>query len=201
MLDALLVKRLQNHMAGAVGRIARPPDRRLAVVTRVATEAALVDPAFRRAVERQAHFLQVEDRVDGLLAHDLSRVLVDQVVAALDRVEGVPLPVVLLDVGQGRAHTALSRAGVGAGGIQLGQHGGATTLAGFECRAHPRAAGTHDDRVVLVNLHRLDLRLPRRRQEMFGSNVKMTSDPSVMTRPADTYSNIFSQNRVCARSA
>ncbi len=186
VLDALLVERLQDHVTGTVGRITRASDGRFTVVTGVATEATLVDPAFGRAVERQAHLLQVEDRVDGLLAHDLGGVLVDQVVTALDRIEGVPLPVVLLDVGQGCAHTALGRPGVGARGIQLGQHRGATTLAGFERRAHPRAAGAHDDRVVFVNLHRLDLRLPRRHQEMFGSNVKMTSDPSVMTRVADT---------------
>ena len=40
----------------------------------------------------------------------IGRGLVDQVVAALDRVEGVPLGVVLLDVGERRAHAALGRA-------------------------------------------------------------------------------------------
>ncbi len=201
MFDALLVERLQDHVTGTVRRVARAADGCLAMVAGVAAEAALVDAAFRGAIEGQAHLLQVEDRVDGLLAHDLGGVLVYQVVTTLDRVEGVPLPVVLLDVGQGGAHAALGRAGVGAGGVELGQHGGATPLAGFECRAHTSAARTHDDRVVFVNLHRLDLRLPRRHQEMFGSNVKMTSDPSVMTNNADTYSNIFNQNRVCGRSA
>ena len=112
-------------MAGAVGGVAGPADGRLAVVAGVAAEAALVDLALGRAVERQAHVLEVDDRVDGLLRQDLGRVLVDQVVAALDGVEGVPLPVVLLDVGERGGHAALRRAGVGAGGVELRDYRGA----------------------------------------------------------------------------
>ena len=125
MLDALLVERLQDHVAGAVRGEAGPAYGGLAVVAGVAAEAALVDLALGGPVERQPHLLQVEDRVDGLLGHDLGGVLVDQVVAALDGVEGVPLPVVLLDVGQGGAHAALRRAGVGPGRVELGEHRGA----------------------------------------------------------------------------
>ena len=102
-------------MAGAVGRVAGAAHGRLAVVGGVAAEAALVDLALGRAVERQAHVLEVDDRVDGLLREDLGRVLVDQVVAALDGVEGVPLPAVLLDVGEGGGHAALRRARCGSG--------------------------------------------------------------------------------------
>ena len=128
LLDAVLVQGLQDHVAGAVGRVAGAAHGGLAVVAGVAAEAALVDPALGRAVERQAHLLQVEHRVDGFLAHDLGGVLVDQVVAALDGVEGVPLPVVFLDVGQRGAHAALGRAGVRAGRVELGEHGGAGRL-------------------------------------------------------------------------
>ncbi len=140
-------------MAGAVRGVAGPADRGLTVIAGVAAEAALVDGAVRGAVERQAHPLQVQDRVDGLLRQDLGGVLVDQVVAALDRVEGVPLPVVLLDVGEGGGHAALGRAGVGAGGVQLRQDRGAAALGGLDGRAHARATGADDDRVVLVDLH------------------------------------------------
>src|SRR5665648_417630 len=66
----------------------------------------------RGPVERQTHVLQVQHRLDGLPGHHLRGVLVDQVVAALDGVEGVPLPVVLLDVAEGGAPPALGRAGV-----------------------------------------------------------------------------------------
>ncbi len=138
VLDALLEQRLQDHVAGAVGREARAADGGLAVVAGVPAEAALVDAALGRAVERQAHLLEVQDRVDGLLAHHLGGVLVDEVVTALDGVEGVPLPVVLLDVGEGGAHAALRRAGVGARRVELGEHRGAGALAGLEGRAHAR---------------------------------------------------------------
>jgi hypothetical protein len=121
----------------------------------VATEPSLVDLALGGPVERQAHLLEVEDRVDGLLGHDLGGVLVDQVVTALDGVEGVPLPVVLLDVRQGRAHAALGRAGVGPGRVELGDDGRAGACRGLQCGAHPRAARTDDDDVVLVGLHRV----------------------------------------------
>ena len=137
LLDAVLVERLQDHVAGAVRGVAGPAHGGLAVVAGVPAEAALVDPALGRAVERQAHLLQVEDRVDGLLGHDLGGVLVDQVVTALDGVERVPLPVVLLDVGQRGAHAALRRAGVGAGGVELGDHGGAAARRGLRAARMP----------------------------------------------------------------
>ena len=112
---ALLVQRLQDHVAGAVGRVAGPAHRRLAVVAGVAAEPALVDAALGRAVERQAEVLELDHRVDRLAAHDLGRGLVDEVVAALHRVERVPLPRVLFDVGQRGAHAALRRPRVRAG--------------------------------------------------------------------------------------
>ena len=156
VLDAVLEQRLQDHVAGAVGRVAGAAHRRLAVVAGVAAEAALVDLALRRAVERQAHLLEVEDRVDGLLREDLGGILVDQVVAALDGVEGVPLPVVFLDVREGRGHAALRRAGVRAGGVELGDHRGAGVRAGLDRGAHPGATGPDDDDVVLVVVHAVD---------------------------------------------
>jgi hypothetical protein len=154
VLDAVLVERLQDHVACAVGGVTRPADRRLAVVTGVPAEPALVDAALGGAVERHPHLLEVEHRVDGFLAHDLDGVLVSEVIAALDGVKGVPLPVVLFDVRQGRAHAALGRAGVAAGRVELGQHRGAHPWTGLDRRAHARAAGADDDDVVaMLNNH------------------------------------------------
>ena len=48
ILDGLLVHRLQDHVAGAVGGVAGAAHRPLAEVARVAAEAALVDLAVRR---------------------------------------------------------------------------------------------------------------------------------------------------------
>ena len=115
VLDALLVERLQDHVAGPVGREAGAADGRLAEVAGVAAEPALVDLAVGRAVERQAHVLELDHRLDGLVGQHLGRVLVDEVVAALDGVEHVPLPAVLLEVAERRADAALGGAGVGAG--------------------------------------------------------------------------------------
>ena len=149
-LDAVLEQRLQDHVTGAVGGVARAAHRRLAVLGRVTAEAALVDLAVGRAVERQAHVLEVDDGVDRLLGEDLGGVLVDEVVAALDRVEGVPLERVLFDVRERRGHAALRRARVGAGRVQLRHDGGLRAGAGLDGRAHAGAAGADDHHVVLV---------------------------------------------------
>ncbi len=117
VFDALLVERLQDHVAGAVRREAGPPDRRLAVVAGVPAELALVDLAVGRAVERQAHVLEFDDRLDGFAREHFCRVLVDEIVATFDRVEHVPLPVILFEVAESGADTALGGAGVGARGI------------------------------------------------------------------------------------
>ena len=79
-------------------------------------------------------------RLDRLARQDLGRVLVDQVVAALDRVEHVPLPVVLLEVAEGGTHAALRRAGVGAGRVELGEDRGVRTPALASSSAAQRPA-------------------------------------------------------------
>ena len=125
------------------------------MVAGVAPEAPLVDAAGGRAVERQAEVLELDDGVDGLAAHDRRRRLVDEVVAALHRVEGVPLPRVLLDVGEGGAHAALGGAGVGAGGVELGQDRGAALAGDLDGGPQAGSTGADDHRVVavLVDLH------------------------------------------------
>jgi hypothetical protein len=153
---AVLEQRLEDHVAGAVGGVARAAHRSLAVFAGVAAEATLVDLSVRCAVERQAHVLQVENRVDGLLREDLRGVLVDEVVATLDGVVGVPLPVVFLDVGECRRHASLRRPGVGPGGVELGDHRGARVRSGLDGRPHPGAAGADDDDVELVVVHPID---------------------------------------------
>ena len=89
----------------------------------------------------------------NLAVDDLDGVLVGQVVAALDGVEGVPLPVVFLHVGQRGAHAALRRTGVRPGGVQLGQHGGAHPRPGLDGRAHSCAARADDDDVIAMFLN------------------------------------------------
>ncbi len=154
-LHAVLEQRLEDHVPGAVGGVAGPADRGLAVVASVAAEAPLVDLALGGAVEGQAHVLEVDDRVDGLLREDLRGVLVDEVVAALDRVVGVPLGVVLFDVREGGGHAALRGAGVGSGRVELRDDadprlGPALGLGRGDRGAHARTTGPDDHDVVLV---------------------------------------------------
>ena len=167
-------------MPGPVRRIAGSADGRFAVVTGVAAEAALVDPAVRRAVERQAHLLQVEDGVNGFPAHDLGGVLVDEVVPALDGVECVPLPVVLFDIGQRGAHAALRGTGVRAGGVELGQHRGAGPIS-----APPIAARMPAPPAPTITTSYLCCCIGDSLYRV-GSKVKITSVPNAITTVAAT---------------
>jgi hypothetical protein len=70
VLDALLVKGLQNHVPGAVGGVAGPLHRPLPEVARVTAESPLVDAPFRGAVEGQSPVFQIVDRLDGLFGQE-----------------------------------------------------------------------------------------------------------------------------------
>ncbi len=151
VFDALLVEGLQDHVSGAVGRVTGPPDRPLAEVAGVPAETALVDTTFGGAVEGQTAVFEIVNRLDGLFGQNLGGLLVDQVVAPLDGVEGVPLGLVLLHVAQGGADAALGRAGVAADGVELGKHRRFRSLTGFEGGVKPRPARTDDNRVKLLD--------------------------------------------------
>ena len=149
-LDALLVERLENHVAGSIDGVARPPDRPFAEVAGVAAEAALVDPPIRGSVERQAHVLEFDHGLDRLARQDLGRVLVNQVVAALDRVEHVPFPVVFLLIAESRADAALRGSRVGSRGIELRHDRRIDTGPGeFEGGPEARSPGADDQGIVL----------------------------------------------------
>ena len=62
----------------------------------------------------------------------------------------MPLPAVLFDVGECRRHTALSRAGVRAGGVKLGYHSGLRVGASLNGGTHAGAAGADNHHVELV---------------------------------------------------
>src|SRR5690606_26362401 len=147
----LLVQRVQDRVAGAIGRGAGALRGALAVLGGHAAERALVDLAFLGARERHALVLEFDDRRDGLAAHVLDRVLVAQPVRALDGVVEVVAPVVRAHVAQRGRDAALRGDGVRAGGKHLGDAGGAQALLGkAEGRAQAGAAGADHDHVVLV---------------------------------------------------
>jgi hypothetical protein len=85
-LHHLLVEHVDQDVTGDVGGVGRP---RLAG----GPERTLRDPPVLRAREDGAPVLELVDVARGLLAEDLDRVLVAEVVGAFDRVEGVLLRV------------------------------------------------------------------------------------------------------------
>ena len=120
------------------------------------TERALGDPSVRRAREHRPPVLELVDVVRSLLAEDLDRVLITEVVGALDGVEGVLLGVVLGGVPERGVDPALRRPGVAPYGVNLGDHGHVRArVEGLDRRAHPRAAGADDEHVV-SGLHACD---------------------------------------------
>ncbi len=88
VLHQLLVEHVQDGVAGDVGDVVRA--RRGG-----AAEGACAEVAALVAVEGDAGVLQPQDLAGRLPRHDLHRVLIGEVVGALDRVEGVRLPGVL----------------------------------------------------------------------------------------------------------
>ena len=84
-LHELLVEHVHDRLPGDVGDVVGPR-------MRGAAEGAGPQPPVLAAVEGDAEVLEVEHLLRRLTAHDLDRVLVAQVVGALDGVEGVRLP-------------------------------------------------------------------------------------------------------------
>src|SRR5206468_3276192 len=140
-----------------------------------------------RAAEGEPQVLQLDDHGDRLFAHRLDGVLVAQVVAALDGVEGVPLGVVFLEVGEGGADAALRRAGVRAGGVELGddrraQVGVARQVDG---RHQPRPAAAHHQRVVAVRVDHAA------RPGTAGLKVRSAKIPQASDRRTRAYATVF----------
>ena len=142
-LHHLLVEDVHEHVPGDVGRVGRA---RLAG----GAERALRDAAVVGAREDRAPVLELVDVVRRLVAEDLDRVLVAEVVGALDRVEGVLLGVVLGGVPERGVDPALGRAGVAAGRMDLrDERDVGARIVRLDGRAHPRAAGPDNEHVVL----------------------------------------------------
>ena len=142
-LHHLLVEDVHEHVAGDVGRVG-------GAGLAGGAERALRDAAVVGAREDGAPVLELVDVVRRLVAEDLDRVLVAEVVGALDRVEGVLLGVVLGRVPERRVDPALGRAGVAAGRMDLRDERdvGARVMR-LDGRAHARAAGPDDEHIVL----------------------------------------------------
>ncbi len=141
VLHQLLVEHVQDRLARDVGHV-------VGAGGGGAAEGARAELALFVAVERDAEVLEVEDLLRRLAAHDLDRVLVAEVVRALDGVEGVRLPGVLGV--QRRVDPALGRVRVRADGVDLGHDPDRGTLFGSGQRcALSRESGSYYEDIVL----------------------------------------------------
>ena len=141
-LDQLLVEHVQQHVAGDVSGVAGA--RRAA-----RAERALGDAAVLGAREDRAHVLELVDVARALGAHHRDRVLVAQVVGALDGEEGVVLGAVFAGVSERGVDAALGRAGVAAGGMQLGDDTDVGAIPGrLDRSAHARKPRADHHHVV-----------------------------------------------------
>ena len=146
-----LVERVQQRVPGTVGGRARALDRLLTEIGRVAAERALVDRAVGIAVERHPEVLEFVDHLRCHPAHVLDRVLVAEIVRPLDRVEHVPVPVVLAHVAQRGADPALRGHGVRPGREHLREHRNLVAgLGQLQRTTHAGTAGADDDRIELA---------------------------------------------------
>src|SRR6266496_2236559 len=161
---------MDEHMARDVGCVSR------ARFTRRA-EGPLGYPAILGTREDRAPVLELVDVVRRLVAEHLDRVLVAQVVRALDRVEGVLLGIVLRGVAERSVDATLGRAGVAADRVDLGEESDVgTCVESLDRGAHSCAAGTDDQHVVL-RLHVLG----RYRKRLWRGFVAGAARPAVPT--------------------
>ena len=140
VLHQLLVEHVQQRLAGDVGDV-------VGARRRGAAERAGAELALGAAVEGDAVVLEPQHLVGRLAAHDLDRVLVAEVVRALDGVVGVRLPRV---VGVQRGvDAARGRVGVRADRVDLAHDGdGRPGARGGERSALAGQSGADDEDVV-----------------------------------------------------
>ena len=141
-LHHLLVEHVDEDVAGDVRCVRRA---RLAG----GAERTLGDPSVRRAREDRPPLLELVDVAGCLVAEDLDRVLVPEVVGALHGVERVLLGIVLRGVAERGVDAPLGRARVASHRVDLRQQGDVRTrVERFDRRAHPGAAGSDDHDIV-----------------------------------------------------
>src|SRR5438270_3565455 len=142
-LANLLPEHLDEDMAGDVGGVCRARRARCA-------ERTLRDAAVLGAREDRTPVLELVDVGRSIVAEDLDRVLIAEVVGALDRVEGVDLGVVLRRVSERSGDAAFGRSGMRTRRVDLRDHRHVSArVEGLDRRAHACEAGTDDEHVVL----------------------------------------------------
>lgn len=142
--EALLEERVDHRVAGAVLEVS-------SARVSMAAHLALVEVAVSLTVVGIAHVVHLVDILAGALDEVLDSVLVAEVVAALDRIEGMRLEaVVRVRDARDAVHAALRHRRRRARRHELRQHGNLEVLIlrGCECGAHAGATAADDQHVV-----------------------------------------------------
>jgi hypothetical protein len=117
-------------------------------------EGPLRDPPVLGARKNRAPVLELVHVARRLVAEHLDRVLIPEIVGALDRIERVFLRVVLGGVPERRVDAAFRRSGMAADGMDLrDQRHVRPRVVGLDSGAHTGTAGA-DDQDIVLGLHR-----------------------------------------------
>ena len=145
-LQHLLEEDLEHRLAGDVGHKEGPGHL-------LAPKAARAQATIFVAAEDDAHVLQLNKIVAGLLAHDLDGVLISQVVATFDSSQGMVLPVIA-SAGEGCVDAALGGVGVASDRMHLGDHSHiGTGVVSRDGSTHTRQPRSHHQHIVLIYCH------------------------------------------------
>ena len=155
MLQALLIQRVQNRMAGAIGRSTGTFGHGTAILHGMAPERALIDLAVFGSRERNAEMLQLDDGRDRIAAHVFDRVLVTEPVGPFDGVVHVKAPVILTHVGKGCTNATLGGNRVAAGRKNLGNTGCLQTGGDHPQRRAQASATSPDDHDIIAVIDNL----------------------------------------------
>ena len=139
----LLIQHVQHGLAGKIRHKKRP-------CPFLATEAAGAQPPVLVSIKDDPHVFQGEDVRARFPGQNFHGILVTQIIAAFDRLEGVLFPLIPT-VGKRRVNAALSRVGMAANRMHLRDDRDGHP--GFTCRQrgpHPGQAGPHHEHVKFV---------------------------------------------------
>ena len=147
----LTIQRVQNRMAGAVGRRAGALGNAFAEIRRHAAKGALINFAFIRARKRHAEMLQFVNGFRRIAAQIFNGVLVAQPVRAFNGVVHVPTPVIIAHIAKRGGNAPLRGNRVAARredfrNTRCFQPALGTT----QCGAQPGTAGPDNDNIKLM---------------------------------------------------
>ena len=151
LCDGPFIEGVEQHMPGYIGGIAGSG-------IAGAAEGALGDRAVGKPAEGASPMLHLIDDSDRLFAHDLHGVLIGQVIAPFDGVEGVFFPGIVPAVGivgQGRVEASLRGDGMGSGRVDLGDQPHVEPVAQADGRPESRQTAADNQNIVLKHARAL----------------------------------------------